>query len=348
MALGSDENPNNGAQEPFAYVLIPVLVFGLIVSLITCYRFRRRKRRLARLVEEGGSPTFVRDPETGRTRIDGRGANGAAATGRRRAGRRLGLGVGSREEGLNELGEAPPAYTPNAPKPPSVEHVELMTYSQATAEIGTSRSPPTYGEETSSGVVNGPAVGSTSGGAGAGAGAGETARLSEEMRRDAPGRSGTNSASNTTRLSEEMRRDATGNVTTTGGANENARLSQDVRGDATGGDDAAAGGAVEHTSPVEETRRGATAETATADTARLSEERRKDTPRGPTMSGDTSETVGESQETRRDTTEHTTATTTTTTTTTTEATTAADTTIATSSITEPAPPPKAVLPLASD
>ncbi|KAI1274027.1 hypothetical protein F5Y07DRAFT_401828 [Xylaria sp. FL0933] len=341
MALGSDENPNNGAQEPFAYVLIPVLVFGLIVSLITCYRFRRRKRRLARLVEEGGSPTLVRDPETGRTRLDGRGTNGAAATGRRRAGRRLGLGVGSREEGLNELGEAPPAYTPNAPKPPSVEHVELMTYSQATAEIGTSRSPPTYGEESSSGAVNGPAVGSTSGGAGGSAG--ETARLSEEMRRDAPGRPGTSNTSDTTRLSEEMRRDATGNVTTTDGVNENARPSHEVRSNATGGDDATAGGAVESTSTVEETRRGATAENATAGTARLSEERRRDTPRSPTMSGDTGETAGQSQETRGYTPENTTATTTAT-----EATTAADTTEATSSITEPAPPPKAVLPPASD
>ncbi|KAI0812165.1 hypothetical protein GGR55DRAFT_677761 [Xylaria sp. FL0064] len=343
MALGNDENPNNGAQEPFAYVLIPVLVFGLVVSLITCYRFRRRKRRLARLVEEGGSPTFVRDPETGRTRIDGRGANGAAATGRRRAGRRLGLGVGSREEGLNELGEAPPAYTPNAPKPPSVEHVELMTYSQATAEIGTSRSPPTYGEESSSGAVNGPAVGSTSGSSGAGAG--ETARLSEEMRRDAPGRSGTNSASDTTRLSEEMRRDVTRNVTTTGGANENARRSLESRRDADG-EQATASGAGQSTRSSEDTRRGTT-ENVTADTTRPSEEIRKDTPRDPTMSGDTGETARQSQETRRDATGNA-ITTATEATTAADTTSPADTTIATSSINEPAPPPKAVLPPASD
>ncbi|KAI0434415.1 hypothetical protein F5Y09DRAFT_252020 [Xylaria sp. FL1042] len=336
MAPGSDENPNNGPQEPFAYVLIPVLVFGLVVSLITCYRFRRRKRRIARLAEEGGGgggPAFVRDPETGRMRIDGRANSAAAATGRRRAGRRLGLGVGSREEGLNELGEAPPAYTPNAPKPPSVEHVELMTYSQATAEIGTSRSPPTYGEEASSGAANGPgietAVRSTSGSASSSAS--ETARLSEELRRGTPSNPTASGANDTTRLSEEMRRDATGDVATTAGTSENARLSQEMRRDATSGDDAAASGA--------------------GDTTASSEELRTNTTKNATTSDD-SDTTRLSKELRRDTTGNTT-------TTTTEAPMDANTTVAdtaattntiptTSSANEPAPPPKAVLPPASN
>ncbi|KAK5632225.1 hypothetical protein RRF57_007939 [Xylaria bambusicola] len=149
MALGSDDGSSDGSQQPFTYVLIPILGFGLIISVLTCYKYKRRKRRLARMAAE--DPTFGRDPETGRTRLDRREPNGAV-TGRRRAGRRLGLGVGSREEGLNELGEAPPAYTPNAPKPPSeAGGIELMTYSQATAEIGTSRSPPDYGEEPRAG-----------------------------------------------------------------------------------------------------------------------------------------------------------------------------------------------------
>ncbi|KAI1421535.1 hypothetical protein F5Y12DRAFT_718315 [Xylaria sp. FL1777] len=235
MALGNDDNPNNGPSQPFAYVLIPVLGFGLIVSLITCYRYRRRKQRLARLSEEGGGPTFVRDPETGRARVDRRGAEGAVATGRRRAGRRLGLGVGSREEGLNELGEAPPAYTPNAPKPPSVENVELMTYSQATAEAGTSRSPPTYGEQPSSGARAGPGMGTAGGSSsgGGGGGASGTARLSEEMRRDATGNTTASGAGETARLSEEMR-GPTGNATTTSGASDTVRPSEEVRRDATG------------------------------------------------------------------------------------------------------------------
>ncbi|KAI1184412.1 hypothetical protein F5B17DRAFT_82567 [Nemania serpens] len=175
MALGNDENPNNGPQNPFAYVLIPVIGFGLVVSLVTCYRYRRKKQRLAR---------FAADPaqlETGRTRLDrgpngviliaGAGAGGARGV-RRPVGRsrRLGLGIGtgSREEGLNELGEAPPAYTPNTPKPPTegaVEGIELTTYSQATAEAGTSGSPPSYGENPTTSVrpETGAAIGTTSG-----------------------------------------------------------------------------------------------------------------------------------------------------------------------------------------
>ncbi|KAI0098715.1 hypothetical protein GGR51DRAFT_565547 [Nemania sp. FL0031] len=163
MALGNDDNPQNGPQNPFAYVLIPVIGFGLVVSLITCYRYRRKKQRLAE---------FASDParlEAGHARQE-RGPNGivivSTAGGRGGGGRRsgrsrrlgLGVGVGSREEGLNELGEAPPAYTPNAPKPPSDGGIgggdgtgdggiELTAYSQATAEAGTSHSPPNYEEE---------------------------------------------------------------------------------------------------------------------------------------------------------------------------------------------------------
>ncbi|GAW20969.1 hypothetical protein ANO14919_104820 [Xylariales sp. No.14919] len=193
MALGSDDNPNNGPSQPFAYVLIPILGFGLIVSLITCYRYKRRRHRLALLSAE--DPSYVRDLETGRARVE-RGPNGVTIRperGRRVRGRsrRLGLGVGSTEEGLNELGEAPPAYTPNAPKPPSevgaagvVENVELTTYSQASAAAGTSRSPPSYGD-------------------GPPARPGETAIAS------------TSTAAATTRPSEETGIDASANATVT-------------------------------------------------------------------------------------------------------------------------------------
>ncbi|TGJ82067.1 hypothetical protein E0Z10_g6682 [Xylaria hypoxylon] len=244
MALGNDENSNNGPNQPFAYVLIPILGFGLIVSLITCYRYKRKKQRLARLAAE--DPNYLRDLEAGRTRLD-RGPNGVVIVGGERGrrvrgrSRRLGLGVGSREEGLNELGEAPPAYMPNAPKPPSeagaagvVENVELTTYSQASAEAGTSGSPPLYGEEPLArpGAV---AIASTSSVA-------DTTRLSEEMRRgasgnatvaaeagtsrsppvysDSPSGTRTSSAGDTARPSEEaVTGDATGNVTTAPPAN---------------------------------------------------------------------------------------------------------------------------------
>ncbi|KAI3316719.1 hypothetical protein HD806DRAFT_541929 [Xylariaceae sp. AK1471] len=177
MAEGNDENPNNGPGNPFAFVLIPIVGFGLIASLITCYRYRRKKR-LARLF---GDPQLLESGRHRRTQLD-RGPNGVIiittngqtgrGTGGRRSGRLgLGVGVGSREEGLNELGEAPPAYMPpdngRGPKPPGEnggggENIELATYSQATAEAGMSRSPPEYGEDPPP-PLNGPATGAGTG-----------------------------------------------------------------------------------------------------------------------------------------------------------------------------------------
>ncbi|KAI0873160.1 hypothetical protein GGS24DRAFT_405053 [Hypoxylon argillaceum] len=172
MATGNDENPNNGPQNPFAYVLIPVIGFGLVVSLITCYRFRRRKQRLARFAAAAAG---AGDPEAGHaSRLHSRGPNGVVILttpgggggGRRNGGRSrrlgMGIGVGSREEGLNELGEAPPAYAPNGPKPPGEAgggDMELTTYSQATAEVGMSRSPPEYGAEPPAGGMTGAGTG---------------------------------------------------------------------------------------------------------------------------------------------------------------------------------------------
>lgn len=199
MALGNNENQNNSPQNPFAFVLIPIVGFGLIAALITCYRYRRKKR-LARIF---GGPAYERELEAGvqqrrlRAQVD-RGPGGGGG-GRRAAGRRLGLGVGSREEGLNELGEAPPAYAPDVvgdgnggtPKPPTPEGgVELTTYSQATAEAGTSRSPPGYGEEVPPGLP--PPTGSAAGGENARAAAGgEGSSSSSSSRDDATGNNAT-------------------------------------------------------------------------------------------------------------------------------------------------------------
>ncbi|KAI8950724.1 hypothetical protein F4801DRAFT_336368 [Xylaria longipes] len=221
MALGNEDNSNNGPnQNPFAYVLIPILGFGLVVAVISCYRYRRKKQRLARLAQD---PEYQRQLEEGpreRTQLD-RGPNGviiiAGDRGGRRGGRSrrlgLGVGVGSREEGLNELGEAPPAYTPNAPKPPSevgVEHIELTTYSQATAEAGMSRSPPLYGEEPPSGAGAGPraAIGTTSD-------ATDTARTSEEAGGRTSGNAAASGANESAGINEETRGDTTRNATTT-------------------------------------------------------------------------------------------------------------------------------------
>ncbi|KAI1332580.1 hypothetical protein F5Y16DRAFT_393886 [Xylariaceae sp. FL0255] len=136
--------PTN-SPNPFAYVLIPVIFVGVLTALVSCWRFRRR-RRLITITQ-----TDIEGNPRTRTRVD-RGPNGiviitngdGSAHRSRRAGRRLGLGVGSREEGLNELGEAPPAYAPDGPKP-GVENIELREYSQATAAEGsTNYSPPDY------------------------------------------------------------------------------------------------------------------------------------------------------------------------------------------------------------
>lgn len=66
-----------------------------------------------------------------------------------REGRGLGLGLGSREEGLNELGEAPPAYTAPQKQPEDTEGVELGPIQQppiatATTEGASTSRPPAY------------------------------------------------------------------------------------------------------------------------------------------------------------------------------------------------------------
>ncbi|KAI0522025.1 hypothetical protein F5B22DRAFT_514079 [Xylaria bambusicola] len=327
MALGSEDGSSNGPQQPFAYVLIPILGFGVIVTVLTCYKYKRRKRRLARMVAE--DPTLGRDPETGRTRLDRREPNGTV-TGRRRAGRRLGLGVGSREEGLNELGEAPPAYTPNAPKPPSeTGGIELMTYSQATAEIGTSRSPPGYADESRTG----PAIGSTSASAG---GPSDSARISQEMRRDVPTGTTASGAGETMRLSEEMRRGNLGN-TPASGAGDTARVNEETRTD-TPENATAVGSASETVGFREDARRNPPLTTSGASEPTRSSEG-IDGGATARSTGTSNDNVNEmTTASEGGITENTTGTTTT----------AMNATTTTPSTTdEPAPPPKAVLPPSS-
>ncbi|KAI0156906.1 hypothetical protein GGR57DRAFT_74222 [Xylariaceae sp. FL1272] len=137
-----DENSTN----PFTYILIPIIIIGALVALTTCYRLRRRRVTVhtvdTHFAEPDGRRRTVIHGPNGVVIVSEEGQTGGRA---RRAGRRLGLGVGSREEGLNELGEAPPAYAAEGPKPPGAdEQVELQTYSQAAPEAGMSLSPPGY------------------------------------------------------------------------------------------------------------------------------------------------------------------------------------------------------------
>lgn len=259
--------------------------------------------------------------------------NGDPATGRRRpgggrSGRRLGLGVGSREEGLNELGEAPPAYMPNPPKPPSdagAEHVELMTYSQATGAVGTSRSPPTYGQDapggstTTTGAGSGGNVERTSSEAEARGGVTGNAAVVGTSRGESPPRygdvpsSGTAVGASVTAAAAGETNIATGMATGTGaGAGADTGLSTET-GTRTGMDTDA------HTDAATQPRSDANGATGTNE-----EEGRRDA--------------------EQDTTSASTATATEPTTTAAADTTAAPTAPITATADEPAPPPQAILP----
>ncbi|KAI1475266.1 hypothetical protein F4774DRAFT_414030 [Daldinia eschscholtzii] len=132
------------ATYPFSWVLVPIIIFIGVGTLLMCYRYRRR-RKLRMLY---GTSALERDLEAMGNRSRSR-----APTERRARGGRRGLGSGydSREEGLNELGEAPPAYTPAQKRPDNAEDVELNplqplpTAVVATNGAGTS-GPPTYEE----------------------------------------------------------------------------------------------------------------------------------------------------------------------------------------------------------
>ncbi|KAF7544418.1 hypothetical protein G7Z17_g9973 [Cylindrodendrum hubeiense] len=89
------------SNKPFAWVLIPLGIFIFIGVAATIYQIRRRRRRRRRgtLQWPGGSSRQLLTP-------GGR----VAALRARPDRRRTGLGTTRSEEGLNELGEAPPPY----------------------------------------------------------------------------------------------------------------------------------------------------------------------------------------------------------------------------------------------
>ncbi|KAI5922699.1 hypothetical protein F4810DRAFT_248086 [Camillea tinctor] len=160
MPMDQDDDSDNSGigYYPFAWVLIPIVFFGLVAVLLTCYRYRRRRHAQALWEQQNANlrhhphnrPPFPpHDLEAG--------APGRARSGRTR---RLGFGFGSRDEGLNELGEAPPAYaaatTAAAQKPPV--DVELRDMTQREAEVGTSGRLPRYEEAQGHGQGEGAAT----------------------------------------------------------------------------------------------------------------------------------------------------------------------------------------------
>lgn len=156
---GDNSNMDNDSGDgldvgasPFAWILVPICILVVAAIIITVFRYRRRnKQRGSR-----GMNALQRDLEAmGPDRV--RHHHTTATTGGRwqwtgdgpRNGRRVGIGIGSREEGLNELGEAPPAYSPPQKNPNDVELHDFVPPPTTPHEGHASPLPqplPTYGE----------------------------------------------------------------------------------------------------------------------------------------------------------------------------------------------------------
>ncbi|KAI0386574.1 hypothetical protein F5Y04DRAFT_66358 [Hypomontagnella monticulosa] len=138
---GDSGSGNIFETYPFSWVLVPIIIFIGAGTLLLCYRHRQRQKfrmrygtnALARDIEAMGNRQRPRVPSERRPRRDG-----------------LGAGFGSREEGLNELGEAPPAYTAPQKRSDDTEDIELSPVqpppSATTAEGGGVVRPPAYDE----------------------------------------------------------------------------------------------------------------------------------------------------------------------------------------------------------
>ncbi|KAI6092259.1 hypothetical protein F4821DRAFT_159831 [Hypoxylon rubiginosum] len=117
------------SSYPFSWIIVPLVIFVGFGTLLVCYRYRRRRK----MRMQYGTSALNRDleamPHQSRPRLPNE----------RRAGGRRGLILmfGSREEGLNELGEAPPAYTAPRKRPEDTEGVELTPVQQSTSTTST-------------------------------------------------------------------------------------------------------------------------------------------------------------------------------------------------------------------
>lgn len=147
------------SSRHYTWVMVPIVVLAIAAVLMTCMRYRRRNK----MIRAFGANAADRDLEANRWKRYRRPAGTshlqgavAGADAPRGAGRRrFGLGVASREEGLNELGEAPPAYTKS---PQQGDHMEMGETAASSAPTATSQhttgmsgpvdartsSPPTY------------------------------------------------------------------------------------------------------------------------------------------------------------------------------------------------------------
>ncbi|KAI4863856.1 hypothetical protein F4820DRAFT_357851 [Hypoxylon rubiginosum] len=127
-----DDDTSTGSifsTYPFSWIIVPLVIFVGAGTLLVCYRYRRRRK----MRMQYGTNALNRDLEAMGNQSRPRLPN------ERRAGGRRGLILmfGSREEGLNELGEAPPAYTAPRKRPEDTEGVELTPVEPSTSTTST-------------------------------------------------------------------------------------------------------------------------------------------------------------------------------------------------------------------
>lgn len=102
--MDNSTNNDNGngisfSDYPFAWIIVPIFVFFFIGLCLTVLRFRRRRRRAATLQQWPGTPSG---------RVVGPGGRIIVVS--RRGGASRWNPWTRSQEGLNELGEAPPPY----------------------------------------------------------------------------------------------------------------------------------------------------------------------------------------------------------------------------------------------
>ncbi|ORY65343.1 uncharacterized protein BCR38DRAFT_409054 [Pseudomassariella vexata] len=126
-------------SHPFRWILVPILILLVAAAIITCLRYKRRMQ-----YRGYGINASERDLEgqgqnrRPNSRWQWAGADAPQGAGRRRPG--FGFGLANREEGLNELGEAPPAYTPSHKRANTEEDVELEDVTRPTPQSSLSQS----------------------------------------------------------------------------------------------------------------------------------------------------------------------------------------------------------------
>lgn len=128
MATTDSDDGGVLSSQPFAWILIPLVIFFFIGLIATIFQVRRRRRRRAML--------YQRWPSSNAQRVFT--PHGEVIIVRRRPGASRWTPWQRSQEGLNELGEAPPPYDGKKDPRQNGEGTELRDL-----EAG-ERPPPEY------------------------------------------------------------------------------------------------------------------------------------------------------------------------------------------------------------